>query len=411
MKKILHCDMNNFYASVECMLNPELKQHPIAVCGSVEERHGIVLAKNYKAKAYGVQTGDAVWQARQKCKDIVIVPPHYDEYLKYSRLAHDIYDRYTDLVEPFGMDECWLDITGSTFLFGDARKIAEEIRAATKRELGLTISIGVSFNKVFAKLGSDMKKPDAITEIPFESYKEKIWDLPASDMIGVGRATKKKLESRCIYTIGDLAKYDPKSLKYMLGINGVKLWRFANGMDNSSVSPSEYTAPIKSIGHGITCVEDLTNNHDVFKVILEMTQNISKKLKENALLARGVCLTVRDNKLYSKSYRGKLDYASHSAKELTEAAYELFVKNYRWYCDIRSITVTAINLIPDNMPEQLDFFCNTDRREKTEQIENTISEIRRRFGQGSVTYACLLGETKMPIHKSIDITMPTGVFS
>ena len=201
--------MNNFYASVECMLNPDLREHPVAVCGSVEERHGIVLAKNYKAKAFGVQTGDAIWQAKQKCKGLVIAPPHYDEYLKYSRLAKNIYSRYTDLVEPFGMDECWLDVTGSTTIFGSVDKIAEEIRTATKRELGLTISVGVSFNKVFAKLGSDMKKPDAITKIPYESFREKIWDLPASDMIGVGRATTEKLRSRCIYTIGDLAKYNP----------------------------------------------------------------------------------------------------------------------------------------------------------------------------------------------------------
>lgn len=411
MRNILHCDMNNFYASVECMLNPELKNYPVAVCGSVEDRHGIVLAKNYKAKSFGVQTGDAVWEAKQKCENIVIVPPHYDEYLKFSKLARSIYDRYTDLVEPFGMDECWLDITGSTSLFGDANKIAEDIRDATKRELGLTISIGVSFNKVFSKLGSDMKKPDAITEIPYDNFKEKIWGLPASDMIGVGRATAKKLKSRCIYTIGDLANYDPVSLKYMLGINGVKLWRFANGFDNSPVMPNEYNAPIKSIGHGITCVEDLTQNSDVFKVILEMTQNISKKLKSNSLLATGIGVTVRDNRLHSKNYSRKMRYASHSAKEIAEEAYKLFEEKHIWFCDIRSITVTALNLIPDSIPQQLDLFGDEEQREKNEKIENAISDIRRRFGQESITYACLLGNNKMPKNKSVDITMPTGVFA
>lgn len=194
-RAILHIDMNNFYASVECMLNPDLKKYPIAVCGSQEERHGIVLAKNYKAKAFGVSTGEAIWQAKQKCPDLVTVPPHYEQYMRFSKLAREIYGRYTDLVEPFGMDEVWADVTGCQHFIGSPLHIAEEIKETVKYELGLTVSIGVSFNKIFAKLGSDMKKPDAITVIPKESFKEKIWDLPATDMLGVGRATEKKLSS------------------------------------------------------------------------------------------------------------------------------------------------------------------------------------------------------------------------
>ena len=182
--------MNNFYASVECMLDPALKKYPIAVCGSVEERHGIVLAKNYKAKAFDVKTGDAVWQAKQKCKDLGVVPPHYEEYIKYSKLARSVYERYTDQVEPYGMDECWLDISGTESLFGSPEKVANEIRETMKFELGLTISVGVSFNKIFAKLGSDMKKPDAVTVIPKDTFKEKIWGLPAADLLGVGRALR-----------------------------------------------------------------------------------------------------------------------------------------------------------------------------------------------------------------------------
>ena len=195
LRSILHCDMNNFYASVECMLDPALKKYPIAVCGSVEERHGIVLAKNYKAKAFDVKTGDAVWQAKQKCKDLVVVPPHYEEYIKYSKLARSVYERYTDQVEPYGMDECWLDISGTESLFGSPEKVANEIRETMKFELGLTISVGVSFNKIFAKLGSDMKKPDAVTVIPKDTFKEKIWGLPAADLLGVGRATQRVLDS------------------------------------------------------------------------------------------------------------------------------------------------------------------------------------------------------------------------
>lgn len=257
LRSILHCDMNNFYASVECMLDPALKKYPIAVCGSVEERHGIVLAKNYKAKAFDVKTGDAVWQAKQKCKDLVVVPPHYEEYIKYSKLARSVYERYTDQVESYGMDECWLDISGTESLFGSPEKVANEIRETMKFELGLTISVGVSFNKIFAKLGSDMKKPDAVTVIPKDTFKEKIWGLPAADLLGVGRATQRVLDSYCIRTIGDLANTDPDFLRRRLGKNGVVLWNYANGNDLSLVAKKDFVSPIKSVGHGITTVADL----------------------------------------------------------------------------------------------------------------------------------------------------------
>lgn len=243
LRSILHCDMNNFYASVECMLDPALKKYPIAVCGSVEERHGIVLAKNYKAKAFDVKTGDAVWQAKQKCKDLVVVPPHYEEYIKYSKLARSVYERYTDQVEPYGMDECWLDISGTESLFGSPEKVANEIRETMKFELGLTISVGVSFNKIFAKLGSDMKKPDAVTVIPKDTFREKIWGLPAADLLGVGRATQRVLDSYCIRTIGDLANTDPEFLRRRLGKNGVVLWNYANGNDLSLVAKKDFVSP------------------------------------------------------------------------------------------------------------------------------------------------------------------------
>ena len=247
-RNILHCDMNNFYASVECMLNPALKEYPVAVCGSVEERHGIVLAKNYKAKAFDVKTGDTVWQAQQKCRDLVIVPPHYEEYIKYSKLARSVYERYTDQVEPYGMDECWLDITGTGSLFGSPVEVANKIRETIKFELGLTISVGVSFNKIFAKLGSDMKKPDAVTVIPKDTFREKIWKLPSADLLGVGRATQRTLDSYGIRTIGALAQTDPEFLRSVLGKNGVALWNYANGNDLSLVAKKDFVSPIKSVG-------------------------------------------------------------------------------------------------------------------------------------------------------------------
>ena len=275
---ILHCDMNNFYASVECMLNPELKNKPVAVCGSVEERHGIVLAKNYAAKAFGVSTGEAIWQAKQKCQDLVIVEPHYEQYMKFSKLAREIYGRYTDQIEPYGMDECWLDVTGSGCM-GTGFEIADEIRRTVKFELGLTISAGVSFNKIFAKLGSDMKKPDAITCIEADSFQEKIWCLPASDLLGVGRATEKVLSGYGIHTIGELAATSDDFLKCRLGKNGLAIKKYANGLDDSPVMRSDYVSPVKSIGHGITTMQDLENNAEVWCVMLELVQEIGTKLR------------------------------------------------------------------------------------------------------------------------------------
>lgn len=253
-RQILHSDMNNFYASVECMLDPSLRHKPVAVCGSQEERNGIVLAANYEAKAYGIKTGDVIWQAKQKYPDLTIVPPHYEEYMRFSRLAKEIYYRYTHQVESFGMDECWLDVTGSQF--GTGYEIAEKIRQTIKFELGVTVSIGVSFNKIFAKLGSDIKKPDAITEIKRETFKEQIWGLPVGDLLGVGRATEKRLLSFNLKTIGQLAQFDEYWLKQWFGINGLKLKQFANGEDTSVVADIDHTIPMKTIGHGITAIQD-----------------------------------------------------------------------------------------------------------------------------------------------------------
>ena len=332
LRSILHCDMNNFYASVECMLDPALKKYPIAVCGSVEERHGIVLAKNYKAKAFDVKTGDAVWQAKQKCKDLVVVPPHYEEYIKYSKLARSVYERYTDQVEPYGMDECWLDISGTESLFGSPEKVANEIRETMKFELGLTISVGVSFNKIFAKLGSDMKKPDAVTVIPKDTFKEKIWGLPAADLLGVGRATQRVLDSYCIRTIGDLANNDPEFLRRRLGKNGVVLWNYANGNDLSLVAKKDFVSPIKSVGHGITTVADLEKPEQVWPVFLELTQDIGHKLRVHGLSAEGVAIHIRDKLKWNggdmKSVQGD---SGHARMDMVADVYSHIIDEDRRY--------------------------------------------------------------------------------
>ena len=411
-RTILHCDMNNFYASVECMLNPKLKGYPVAVGGDVENRHGIILAKNYEAKKFGIQTGEALWQAKQKCRNLIIVPPHYEEYLKYSRLAHSIYEDYTDLIEPYGMDEVWLDITGSTKLFGNGEMVANELRERIKFELGLTISVGVSFCKVFAKLGSDMKKPDAVTVIPKDSFREVIWDLPASDLLGVGRSTDKFLSSYGIHTIGELANAYPDLIQRKLGKNGMMLIAFANGEDRSRVAPQDYEPPMKSVGHGITTVQDLENNAEVWNIILALTQDIGHKLRVYNKNAAGVAIHIRyihDKQLGSKQWQCQLPVRTHSAAIIAREAYRLFERSYRWECPIRSVTVRAINLCSQDLPEQLQFFSDAATVERKEKLETVIEEIRGRFGKYAIQPACLCQDIKMPTDREVELRMPTGM--
>ena len=400
--------MNNFYASVECMLSPELKQYPVAVCGSVEERYGIVLAKNYKAKAFKVATGDAVWQAKQKCTDLVVVPPHYEEYLKYSKLAKAIYCDYTNQVEPYGMDKCWLDISSTKKLFGNPVDVANEIRERIKFELGLTISVGVSFNKIFAKLGSDYKKPDAVTVFEKETFREKIWSLPASDLLGVGRATTRVLNNYCIRTIGDLANSDYDFIKRILGKNGVSLWLYANGRDNSTVKDIKFVSPVKSIGHGITTVVDLSNEEEVWRVFLELTQGNGHKLRVHQKVAKAVAIYVRDNTLFSKQWQTQMQMVTQLPLVLAQYAFQLFKKRYDWRNPIRSVTIQAINLFPQDMPQQIDLFCDYERAEKQEKLDGCVEKLCQRFGKRCIRNAVLLQELGMPMG-NVEITMPTGL--
>ena len=406
MRNILHSDMNNFYASVECMLNPSLKGKPVAVCGSVEERHGIVLAKNYPAKAYGVQTGEAVWQAQQKCPGLVIVPPHFDEYIKYSKLAREVYSRYTNQVEPYGMDECWLDI--SEYNGRNPEAVSYEIKETMKEELGLTVSVGVSYNKIFAKLGSDMKKPDAVTVIPKDSFKETIWHLPASDLLFVGRATKRTLDRFCIRTIGDLANTAPEFLKSHLGIHGLKLWQYANGLDNSPVMYEDYRPVVKSVDHGTTTKADLTSNEEVWITILELSQDIGHRLKKLGMNCMGISICIRNEDLMHKEWQQKLNFATQSPFVIAKLAYALFLQKYVWNKNIRSVTVRAINLISDSAPMQLDLFVDQDSMTRQTKIDNCIESLRARFGSEIIKNAVLLKNVWM-MNNQAKLTMPTGM--
>lgn len=405
-RTILHSDLNSFYASVEMMLDPSLKNKAVAVCGSTDERHGIVLAKSELAKKAGVKTGMVNWEAQRLCPNIIMVPPQYDQYVKYSKLTREIYERFTDRVEPYGMDECWLDITGSTVLFGSGEQVANKIRKAVFEELGITVSIGVSFNKVFAKLGSDMKKPDAITCINKDNFKEKIWTLPASDLFYVGRSTKRKLLTYGINTIGDIAKADIKLFKRLLGKNGEMIWRYANGLDNSIVMPCGYQSQIKSIGHGITCTSDLENNDEVWKVIFELSQDIGHKLRVHELSACGVQLTIKDNTLMYNQFQAQINTSTQSPMELSQKAYELFLKNYQWSTNVRALTIRAINLVPKSQPEQISIYEDIEYREKRARLDDVVDKIRGRFGKKAVMPAVLLGDIKMPKHSSNEIIMP-----
>jgi DNA polymerase-4 len=387
IRTILHCDMNNFYASVECMLNPSLRGRPVAVCGETEDRHGIVLAKNYEAKAYGIITGEPVVKARQKCPDLAVVPPHYETYLEISRRAKAIYDSFTDLVEPFGLDECWLDVTGSRRLFGSGETIAHTIRRRIKAELGVTASVGVSFNKVFAKLGSDMKKPNAVTVIPPDSFREVIWHLPASDLLGAVLG---------IHTIGELARYPLGCLKAKFGKCGEELWRFANGLDTSAVVSRDPEFLDKTAGHGITTLKDLVSPEEVWPVMLELSQNVGHRLHVYGKSATGVAIAVRDNRLFSQQWQCKLPYPTRSPSRVAEEAFRLFEKSYSWRHPIRSVTVRAIGLIPSDMPYQLDLFTDVARVEKRERLDRTVEALRERYGDRIIRQAVLLHNPKMP---------------
>jgi len=405
-RAILHSDLNCFYASVEMMLDPSLRNKAVAVCGSTEDRHGIVLAKSQLAKMAGVKTGMVNWEAKRICPNLILVPPQYEQYLKYSALTRAIYSRFTDLVEPFGMDECWLDVSGSRTMYGSGMEIAETIRQTVKQELGLTVSIGVSFNKIFAKLGSDMKKPDAITEITEENYRDKVWPLPASDMIYVGRATEKKLASYGVHTIGQLAALPPETLKGWFGVNGLALWSYASGGDSSRVASKDFVSPVKSIGHGITCIADLENEEEVWKVMLELSQDIGHKLRVHQLVAGGVQITVKNNELNYRQYQAQFSVATRSPVIIAEKARELFTARYDWRLPVRAVTVRAINLLPQGQPQQMDIFTDAARLDRLDKLETAVEDIRRRFGKRAIYPAALAGDLKMPGRGMHEIIMP-----
>ena len=410
MSVILHSDLNCFYASVEMNEQPQLKGKKVAVCGSTENRHGIVLTASYPAKRSGVKTGMANWQAKQACPGLIMVDPHYDLYLKYSRIVRRIYQRYSEIIEPFGMDENWIQLPFTNDVEGIGFRTAEEIRKTVESETGLTVSIGVSFSKIFAKLGSDMKKPNAVTVIPRTEDKEKVWPLPVSDLLYVGPATTRKLTLLGCQTIGDLANADPRLIRQKLGKNGIMLYQFANGTDGAQVMPSGYVPPVKSVGHGITCTRDLESNYEVWLVLLELAQDVGHRLRVNEIQAKAVQVSVRDKDLGWCQWQTPLVYPSQSPYEIACAGFDLFRTRYTWLKPVRALTIRGINPISESAPVQLDIFNDYVPRGKQKDLDDAIDDIRRRFGNHAIFNACLMGDLHMANDRCETVPMPSPMY-
>ena len=387
-KVILHCDLNNFYASVECILHPELKGKAVAVCGDPEKRHGIVLAKSEIAKSAGVKTGEPIWQAKQKCPDLTVVPPTYGEYVKYSKIVREIYTRYTSEVESFGLDECWLDVTGSRKLFGSGEEIAESIRRTVKEETGgLTVSIGVSFTKVFAKLGSDLKKPDAISVISPENYQKVAWELDVGEMLFIGRATREKLRVLNINTIGDLARADDGMIMRIFGKNGLKMLENARGTGDEPVKCYTERHIPESIGNGTTTSEDITNARDAERVIYALSEMIAFRLRGGGFKGESVGISLRDASLAHVSKQGKLPAATDAASTIARSAVKLMNSIYDFSAmrPLRSITVCVFKLSGAGDYAQSSLFESEDSR--SAELDRRIDKLRSKFGYNVVKRA------------------------
>lgn len=387
---IFHCDLNCFFASVELLDKPALWDVPVAVCGDPKSRHGIILAKNEPAKKRGVQTAETVWQAKKKCPVLVLLPPHHELYEVYSRRVNEIYGRFTDLVEPFGIDESWLDVTGSLHLFGgDARALADRIRATVKAETGLTVSVGVSFNKVFAKLGSDLKKPDATTVIPPEGWRDIVWPLPVGDMLFAGRSTQRVLGQYGIETIGQLAACPEEMAEQLLGKMGGQLWRYANGLDNSPVRPGHQREPVKSVGNGTTFPTDLVRWEQIRQGLAPLCDSVATRLRRQRLYAGGVSVTLKGADFKTVSRQTRLDEPTHLMRDIWETAQELARQIWKAPTPIRAMTVTALYVTEDGQAyRQMDLLgqASAKRSERQEKLESAVDAIREKYGSGAIRF-------------------------
>lgn len=391
MRYILHSDCNGFFASVECLHNPDIRNKPVAVCGNIDMRHGIILAKNEIAKKYNIKTGEAIWQAMEKCPELVTVKPHFDRYIRFSKEATRIYSDYSDRIEPFGIDESWIDLTGCVKSFEEATAVANEIRCRVKYELGITVSIGVSFNKIFAKLGSDYKKPDAVTVITDQNYKNIVWSLPVGDLLSVGRSTKKKLNTLGIFTIGQLATFPYPTLKSNFGKWGDVLHTFANGLDMSPVKALGFVNLPKSIGNSTTTHRDLVNFEDAKIVMNVLSDSVCRRMREQNLAASTVTVSLRDNTLMTVTRQCKVDTTDISS-EILCAALKLIKANYTFDKPLRSLGIALSDFKPKLEPEQLSLLRNEKERTRQSALDSSIDILKKRFGSYCVRPAVLLAD-------------------
>ncbi|MFR9270717.1 MAG: DNA polymerase IV [Clostridia bacterium] len=388
---ILHCDMNGFFASVELLDYPELRDKPMAVCGDPESRHGIILAKNEIAKRYGIVTAETLWQARKKCPDLQTIPPHHKKYQHYSRLINEIYLQYTDMVEPFSVDESWLDVTASQKLFGNGKQIADKIRHQVKKELGLTLSAGVSFNKIFAKMGSNYKKPDATTVITQENYKNILWALDIRDLFFVGKATADKLQGIGIHTIGQLAESDRHTVTALLGKQGSIIHDYANGLDQTPVSRFDEREDVKSIGNGSTFRRNLEGIQDIRTAVIALSDTVAVRLRQKKKKAFGVKVDIKDPSLKVISRQQQLDNPTNLAENIADIAVSIIEKSWNLRHPIRMLTVTAINLCPEDQAQQLSLFSSENIQNETgEKMERTMDDIRKKFGRNAITFGRII---------------------
>ena len=411
---VAHSDCNAFYASIEMLRNPRLRDIPMAVCGSVEARHGIVLAANYPAKKLGIKTAMANWQARRICPDLVTVRPRLNDYIQFSGFVRELYSEYSDRIENFGLDEAWVELTGCVDNYRQAELLIDEIRERIYDELGITVSIGLSDNKVFAKLGSDIKKPNACTSIPRDRYKDIVWPLPVEDLLYVGPATKRKFNSRGIYTIGDLALTDITALQFMLGKVGLVLHAFANGEDKTPVNNIEYESTPKSIGNSTTCPRDLETDQDVKIVLYALSESVGARLMEQGFYANTVELSfVGTNLSFHFTRQAKLQHPTNISGEIANAAFALFKQHYKhWPSPLRKIGVRGSDLVSTDIPKQLDIYSNEEKRVNAEDLEYTINQLRSRFGNKVIQRGLMYMDTSLSkIDAKKDQTVhPVGVF-
>lgn len=386
-RTILHCDCNGFFASVECVLNPELKNVPMAVGGDPEKRHGIILAKNELAKKYNIKTAETIYQAKKKCPELVIVPPHHNLYREYSKRVMEIYKRYTDLVESFGLDEAWLDVTGSSRLFGDGKTIADRLRREVREEIGITISVGVSFCKVFAKLGSDYKKPDATTVFNRKNWQKYIFPLPVGELLFVGKNTAEKLKTFGIKTIGDLARVSPELLQQHFGKHGMQLSIYARGLDDDEVKSVYEKEEVKSVGNGTTFPEDLIGEEAIKKGIYTLSDSIASRMRAKGVKCTTVQVQIKDTGLKVISRQKKTDKPTYLAHEIRQVAMEIVRESWNMKQPVRMLTVTGCNMVDENsVSEQITLFDIPDeKREKTEKLEKTMDELRKKFGKDIIS--------------------------